>query len=204
MMATSGAWINGTSLQMTSGGQTDNNSAYFYLPVSVENFSSTFDFTVKPGSTSTLADGFAFVIQNDGHIAVGAPGGGLGYAGLPNSLAIKFDFFNNAGEGPTSTGVYVNGAMPTVPFNDLTAPGIGVMLGSGDKFNVQINYDGTTLSWRIEDVSSPNPHDFEGFQKINIPNVIGSNTAYVGFTSSATDGTSVIDILDWTYSNTSP
>jgi hypothetical protein len=204
LMAASGAWINGTNLQMTSGGQTDSNSAYYWFPVSVETFSSTFDFTVSPGSTSTLADGFAFVIQNDSHTTNGLIGGGLGYAGLPNSLAIKFDFFNNAGEGPSSTGAYVNGAMPTIPFDDLTAPGIGVMLGSGDKFNVQINYDGTTLSWRIEDESTPGPHNFEGFYTVNIPHLIGSNTAYVGFTSSATDGTSVIDILDWTFSNTTP
>ncbi len=204
LMAVSGAWVNGTSLQMTSGGQVDDNSAYYWYPVNVESFSSSFDFTVNPGSTSTLADGFAFVLQNDGHVATGQAGGGLGYAGLSNSLAIKFDFFNNAGEGPSSTGVYVNGAMPTTPFDDLTAPGIGVMLGSGDKFNVQVNYDGTTLTWRITDETSPNPHDFEGFYTVNIPHVIGSNTAYVGFTASGTDGTSTIDILDWTYSNSMP
>ena len=49
------------------------------------------------------ADGFTFVIQNSdsslfgggGSSALGSTGGGLGYAGIPNSLAVEFDTWFN-------------------------------------------------------------------------------------------------------------
>ena len=77
-----------------------------------------------------------FTIQNVGPSALGSDGGGLGFATIPNSVAIKFDIYNNAGEGPDSTGLYFNGAMPTVPAINLT--GSGIDLHSGDYMNVSI------------------------------------------------------------------
>ena len=85
-----------------------------------------------------------------GTSALGPGGAGLGYGapspggngGIPNSVALKFDLYNNYGEGIDSTGLYVNGASPTVPALDMTASGVN--LHSGDIFNVHMTYDGTT------------------------------------------------------------
>ncbi len=68
---------------------------------------------------------------------LGPSGGGLGYGpDLPtnpdastntpiaNSVAVKFDFFSNAGEGTDSTGLYTNGASPTIPAVDMTSSGV--------------------------------------------------------------------------------
>jgi hypothetical protein len=41
------------------------------------------------------ADGFAFLIQNDGRCAIGSGGYGLGYDGIRNSLAVEFDLAQN-------------------------------------------------------------------------------------------------------------
>ena len=41
------------------------------------------------------ADGIAFVVQNYGSSPVGEAGGGIGYAGIPNSIAVEFDTYNN-------------------------------------------------------------------------------------------------------------
>jgi hypothetical protein len=41
------------------------------------------------------ADGFAFVIQNEGPTALGTAGKGLGYEGIFNSLAVELDTFHN-------------------------------------------------------------------------------------------------------------
>lgn len=43
------------------------------------------------GARSRGGSGFAFVLQAAGASAVGRAGSGLGYDGIPNSLAIEFD-----------------------------------------------------------------------------------------------------------------
>ena len=73
----------------------------------------------------------------------------LGYGGIKNSVAIKFDINNNAGEGNDSTGMYLNGATPTVPAIDLDNTGIN--LRSGDYMNVHMTYDGQNLNMTITD-----------------------------------------------------
>jgi hypothetical protein len=198
MMTGAGAWINGTSLQLTSGGMNEVNGSFYYLPVDTETFTSTFDFTVNAAGANALGDGFAFVIQNSSPTARGSAGAGLGYAGIPNSVAIGFDIFNQAGEAGTSTGVYVNGIVPTQSNPSTSA---GIVFNTGDRINVQVTYDGTTLTWRLEDKSSPDPEVYQGKQAINIASIVGSNTAYMGFTASSVNGVAVQDILDWTCSN---
>ena len=41
------------------------------------------------------ADGFAFVIQNVGHTALGLAGSGMGYEGIFNALAVEMDTYHN-------------------------------------------------------------------------------------------------------------
>ena len=101
-MALNGAAsIVGTSLVLTDGGPNEAASAYDPTPVFVQKFTTAFDFQL----TKAKGDGFTFTILNVGNlIAIGAHGGGLGYEGLTPSVAIKFDLYNNAGEGINSTG----------------------------------------------------------------------------------------------------
>jgi hypothetical protein len=115
----------GTALQLTSATETkEAGSAFWTTPVNVEAFTNTFMFQL----TNEVADGFTFTIQNAGLTALGPDGGGLGYgpsvvgggAGIATSVAVKFDLFNNNGEGNNSTGLYVDGASPTVPATTFT------------------------------------------------------------------------------------
>jgi hypothetical protein len=195
MYLNGGAAISGTNLQLTNGGQNETASAYYLARVGIDSFTTNFEFQITPGATTTLADGFTFVIQNATYKAVGSGSGGLGYAGIPNSLAIKFDFFNSAGQGSDSTGVYVNGAMPTLPSIDLTQS--TDVVGNGHLFNVQITYDGTTLTWTIHDLT--HGQFVSESAPINIPQTIGSNIAYIGFTAACGDGTAIQNVLNWTF-----
>ncbi len=197
MMSGAGAAVNGSKLEVTNGGMSETNAAFYGLPVDIETFTSTFDFTVDAVKAAALGDGFAFVIQNGSMDAVGKAAGGLGYSGIPNSVAIGFDIFGNASQAGTSTGVDVDGVVPAAQ----STTSKGIAFNPGDRINVQVTYDGTTLIWRIEDKSSPDPQVYQGSQAINIPNTLGSNTAYVGFTGSSTNGVAVQNILDWAYTN---
>ncbi len=81
--------------------------------------------------------------------ALGAPGGALGYAGIGSSVAIKFDLYNNAGEGGDSTGFYTDGAIPTIPALSMAASGVN--LHSTHMMHAHITYDGTTLTLVLTD-----------------------------------------------------
>ncbi len=195
------AKLNGTRLRITDGGTNEASSAYYVTPVSVTSFST--DFSIQ--LTKASGDGMAFVLQNSGSTALGKLGGGLGYGsdtpggtlGIPHSIAIKFDFYSNAGEGTNSTGLYTNGASPTTPAVTL---GGGVNLKSGDVFNVHLTYDGTTLAMTITDAGIP-ADTFTTSWPIDIPTTIGSSMAYAGFTGGTGGLTATQEVISWTFSS---
>jgi hypothetical protein len=121
---------------------------------------------------------------------------------IPLSAAVKFDLFSNRGEGPNSTGLYTSqrgdqfGPSPTVPATPLAG---GINLHSGDIFQVQMRYDGATLTMTITDLTVP-ANTFTTSFPISIPNTIGSNLAFVGFTGGTGGQTATQEILNWTYS----
>jgi hypothetical protein len=145
--------IDGSHLRLTDGGVGEITAAWYTTPLSIRTFTQDFNFKV----VNAVGDGFTFTIQNAGAAAIGPGGAGLGYGapspggsgGIPNSLAVKFDLYNNFGEGNDSTGLYTEGTSPTVPTIDMTSSGVN--LHSGDIFNVHMTYDGTTLTMIITD-----------------------------------------------------
>jgi len=111
-------------LRLTDGGSEEASSAFFRTQVPVGSFTNDFAFQF----TDAVADGMTFAIQAESPMALGGPGVSLGYAGIPKSVAVKFDLFNNAGEGFNSTGMYTDGAPPTVPALDLSPDPQGAIL----------------------------------------------------------------------------
>jgi hypothetical protein len=179
-------------------------AAWYATPVNVSAFTTDFNFQLL----SAKADGFTFAIQNAGTSAIGPLGSGLGYGasqpggtgGIAKSVAVKFDLYSNDGEGTDSTGVYSNGASPTVPSTDMTAS--GVMLNSGHIMHAHITYDGTNLKLVLTDTTTS--ASFTSTTAINIPSVIGSSTAYVGFTGGTGGLSMTTNILNWTLSTGAP
>jgi Legume lectin domain/Fibronectin type III domain len=199
------AVINGTKAELTNGALNQAGSFFSTTAVDVTQFATQFTFQISAG-TST-ADGFTFCLQGNGPTALGPSGGGLGYGpdhvggtgGIAKSVAVKFDLYNNQGEGVDSTGLYTNGVAPTnVGSIDLTPTGID--LHSGDVFQVNMTYDGTTLSVTIKDTLTGKSASQS--YTINIPTTVGGNAAYVGFTGGTGGLTATQDILSWTYSPT--
>jgi len=101
---TTGGWtlngssaLSGGSLQLTPASPGDQSGTVFWpTPVSSSNLSATFTTTIGGGGT-TGADGLALVLA-DGSTAptaLGAPGGGLGFSGIPG-VAVALDTYQNA------------------------------------------------------------------------------------------------------------
>ena len=191
-----GASLVDGSLELTNGVDYEAHAVWYATPVNIQNFTTTFSFQVTPASAN-IADGFTFTLQNAGPNAVGGQGVGLGYAGIGSSVAVKFDLYNNSGEGADSTGFYTNGATPTVPALDMT--GSNVNLHSGDVLQATIAYNGTTLTLILTDTVTN--ASYSASTAINIPATVGANTAYVGFTAGTGGYSATQQILGWTYLN---
>jgi hypothetical protein len=182
------------ALELTDGGNFEARAIWYSTPVNVQAFTTDFTFQITPAAANAT-DGMTFAIQNQGLTAHGGIGGALGYQGVKPSVAVKFDTFNNSGEGVNSTGFYTNGAAPTVPAIDLTPSGVN--LHSGHVMHAHLTYDGATLTLTLTDTVTN--ATFTASQAINIPGTVGANTALVGFTAGTGGTVSTQEVLSWTY-----
>lgn len=187
-------------LRLTDGGDNEAGSGYYHVAVPITNFTANFDFQLSDAD----ADGMTFVIQNQGSTALGTTGGGLGYGpdmpggtpGISPSAAIKFDLYDNDGEGVDSTGLYTDGASPTVPAFDISK--FGLDLHSGHILAATIFYNGVDL---IETVTDTATHKiFKHVYPVNLVGTLGARTALVGFTGGTGGLSSTQDILNWSWS----
>jgi endoglucanase len=187
------AVLNGTRLRLTNGTSNQNSSAFYTTKVNVASFNTTFSFQLSSGSGT--GDGITFCIQNNATTTIGGGGNGLGYQGIASSAAIKFDLFTDGGEGANPTGLFTGGAAPTTPSLDMTPN--NVLLHSGHVFNVNLSYNGTTLTQTVTDATTGAVYT-HGYT-VNIPSVVGASTAYVGFTGSSGGAVATQEIISWTY-----
>jgi hypothetical protein len=74
----------------------------------------------------------------------------------------------------------------------------GVKLNSWHPMHAHITYDGTNLTLVLTDTVTSQA--FTKVAALNIPSLVGSGTAYVGFTAATGGLTMTTDILNWTLS----
>jgi hypothetical protein len=196
------ATVNGYVV-LTNGLLFEAGSAFYTTPVNIQAFTTDFSFQfVNP-----VADGFTFTVQNEGPYALGGFGESLGYAGIGKSVALKFGLRNDLTyTEESSTGLYLNGAVPTEPEVVLTGgidlhsiefPSVGS--NTSDLFNAHIVYDGADLTLTLTDTVTGQifTHAFP----VNIPATVGGTTAYVGFTAGTGAETAAQSIESWTFTN---
>jgi hypothetical protein len=195
------AGIQGLRLRLIDGTHSAAGSAFTTQKVGISRFTTQFTFHLP--RPPDVVDGFTFTIQGASPEACGSLGGGLGYGpdrkggpvGITRSVAIKFDLHDNEGEGRNSTGLYTDGAAPTIPAVDLD--GTGINLHTDHVFQVRMTYDGTTLKVTITDRSTGAVANQS--YKVDIPRIVGGKSAYVGFTGGTGASTVTPDILTWTF-----
>jgi hypothetical protein len=82
----------GDRVRLTSAAIDQNGAAWSTDRKNVQQpFTATFHFQITDPRIGGGADGIAFVIQNHSGSSLGIRGGGIGYDGIPNSLAVEFD-----------------------------------------------------------------------------------------------------------------
>lgn len=229
-------------LQLTANTGNQTGSAWYNTPQAVQNgFTTNFQFQLTPPGG---ADGIAFIIQSAGTTAIGytgGNGGALGYgdedastnpstgAGIPNSLAIEFDVFQNAwdpvsessnvshvavqscGTGPNTSHHNYLCSGTSGPNSTLGAPVLtSSTLADGNVHTVTIKYSAACPSCSPSTVA--NIHVIldgtdmypEGVN-VDLASIgLGEGgTAFVGFTGATGAGTETQSILSWTFSSTS-
>ncbi|MCY2951339.1 MAG: PA14 domain-containing protein, partial [Planctomycetota bacterium] len=179
-------------------------------------FKTAFDFNINNGN---WADGFTFAIQNAdyGVNAIGQGGGNMGWGGywtgdpavwMPGvgvrSLAVKFDNYPNGAEHTSSTGLFYN--EESIQDFDTWQAGItysvnmlpfGIDLQSAHTFHVTLDYNGRTLFQTVTDTVTSAKFTWQ--YDVNIPLIMGSTTAFVGFTGATGCLNQNQDILTWQF-----
>lgn len=202
--STAGLVLNGNAnntvvagaITLTQPVNSQTSSFFTELRQRVNRWNAQFDFQTRDAfPNDSNADGFTFTIQNVANTALGGGGGSLAYQGLTNSIAVKFDIYDNVDQ----TGLLLNGAHPDTVAVDVRP--YNVNLDSGGIWRVQMSYDGSTLVVAIYDPANPERVQRSSYF-VDIPNTIGNDVAFVGFTG-ATGGLNLgQDILNFSFVNT--
>ena len=188
-------------LQLTANKRSQVGSVFYDEPIQVNDetsFSTQFQFQIGGGTDG--ADGFTFMLQNNlsGDLALGSAGGGLGYRGIANSLAIEFDTFKGQEDlNDNHLSVLLNGntnnAIATInsPFD----------LNSGQALAAWIDYDGSTdlLEIFLSD-SNIRPESATLSTTIDLADVVG-NRARIGFSAATGGRHNSHDILNWSFAS---
>jgi outer membrane protein assembly factor BamB len=169
-----------------------------------DGFESVFQFQVTNQAGAGGA-GFAFVIQNNPSPVLGNSGSGLGYEGIPRSLAIEFDTHQdsfNQDPGFDHIGFHSRRDLPNSADESyayaVTPPSADDPhgLSDGKLHRIYVRYADHTLSVLIEPHTSWSPG-----LAIDLDSYLGlqDGEAWIGFTASNSPGAETHDILEWTF-----
>ena len=169
-------------------------------------FSTVFQFQFTNTGGIAPADGITFVLAAN-PTGLGGGGGGIGYSGVLNSVAIEFDTFDNGEVGGSNhVAVDTNGALNGTgvsPYGVSSCSGFGFTSGcmsNGNVWTVNIAYNGTNLTVSVQDGANAVQNLIN--TSIDIPSLLGTNNAFVGFTAGTGGGFENQDILNWQFANT--
>jgi hypothetical protein len=167
------------------------------------SFSTFFSFQMTAAggagdSDGVGADGLTFTVQPNS-ATVGGSGGGMGYFGIPNSVAAEFDTFDNGvGAGDPNgnhVGIDLNGSI-----NSVVTATVSPRFNNGQIWFAWVDYNGSVLEVRVSPTNG-RPTTPNVSLPVNLAAVLGTSQAFVGFTAGTGAGFENHDILTWQFDN---
>jgi hypothetical protein len=169
------------------------------------SFSAFFSFQITRSGgldegTGDGADGIAFVVQTVAN-NVGNVGGGIGYQGIPRSLGIEFDTWNNGNQAndpdDNHIGIDTNGNIKSIKtYSEKTK------FNNGAIWYAWVDYDGDNQKLEVRySTENLRPQTPAITSTINLPKLLVQEDAYIGFTSATGSSYNVHDILSMSFIN---
>ncbi len=157
-------------------------------------FTSTFELRLSQGGgLGGGADGFAFVIQNSDPYQLGQAGGGIGYAGIENGIAIEFDTFANPGD-INSNHIAVEQTDGNISYGSVA---IADELIDGEIHQFRLHYDLDSLYVFFDD--AVNPLITVGLSIYELIDDVDEGV-WLGFTGSTGLGYQKTELFKWSFS----
>src|SRR5882724_6060195 len=166
-------------LRLTAGGFRQSGSAWSTQKLDLtESFESVFKVYLHNGKPG--ADGIAFLVQTQGPRALGGWGGGLGYRGIKQSVAVEFDTFQNKPD-PNSNHLAVVMAGNPDHHAAVGEPSIPLF---GKPFMARVAYSApdTELRVYVKSLQAGATEQLVLDHKIDLAAEAGGARAWVGFT----------------------
>jgi Legume lectin domain/PEP-CTERM motif len=208
----------GTVLRLTPATYSQTGAAYSTSPFTLgagDTFSTQFQFrfTDPGGFVGSPADGITLVLAKSPS-GLGLGGGGLGYLGVPNSVAIEFDTYNNPPFDLNSSNhvaVLTGGNLNDLALTNVygiqtcvfsTPNTIAGCMSNGHLWTANIRYNGSLLNVSLTDPAEGLAFNAITNYAIDIASLLGTNSAFVGFTGGTGGGFENQDVVNWEFANT--
>jgi len=209
----------GTVLRLTPAVDGESGAAYSTTPITLgakDTFSTTFQFRITDPGGIAPADGITFVLAAS-PTGLGTGGGDLGYGGVPNSVAVEFDTFDNGGaDGDSSNHVAIDvgghiddgtalGDADLTNLYGVSSCGFGFSKGclsNGDLWTATIGYNGADLTVKVFDPAEGTTFTAISAVALPVATDLGTSSAFAGFTAGTGAGNENQDIVNWSFSNT--
>jgi hypothetical protein len=169
-------------LELTSSLGSTARAAFMTAKQNISTFNASFVYTITAGANAG-ADGVTFCIQNGsaGAGALGAGGGSLGYAAgnpaVSPSVALAMNIYD-----PNTRGINLlqGGTVPAAGAGAYASIAPVLLGANANPIQVNVNYGAGLLTATFRDTVANTT--FTTNYVIDIPTVVGDNSAYVGFT----------------------
>ncbi|MBE9011417.1 hypothetical protein IQ250_14495 [Pseudanabaenaceae cyanobacterium LEGE 13415] len=205
-------------LRLTPDRQTQAGTAFSTTPINIygdTSFQTNFRLQFSGVQGTNGGHGITFMLQNSrsGANAIGSNSGGLGYSGINDSLAIKFDTIQGTGELSNNYVAVVTNGNATKTYDWADQNRVGYLAQASSPFdlngantvlNVWVDYNGITDTLNVflsNNATKPTRALISA--NVKLSNVVGSQ-AFVGFSGATGGTTSNQDVLNWSFRSSTP